>query len=415
MTKAHAIRFSRRRLMQGAVGVAAAFSFGRANAADPIRIGHQCDLTGALASTGYWRKKAADAAVKFINESGGIAGRQIELTTIDTETKVDVGVLRLRQLIQDRNVDFVIGSQNGGIAIASNPICRDLGALCLSLSRTDDVTGSAANPFIYRLMVNTSLTATAAGSWLIDHTGQSWTTLYADYVWGLSNRDSWAKQVSGKSGTMLGTVAMPVNTSDPLPYISKLDRSADAVFAAVLGPDMPRVIPALKQLGFGKKAILTADASLGTADLLALKKQSEGVWGMDSIPWELSDKNTPDIRTFRAAVGIDDNGREQGSGRLCAAGELWPSWSSVGFLKRNIEGSGWKSKADTPNLIRYADANPNYDEGPLFPQGPLTIRPEDHQAFCNYYLFRIEDGGYRVKHQVPKEAGMYTPTANVRM
>jgi branched-chain amino acid transport system substrate-binding protein len=386
-----------------------------AAAADaPIRIGHQCDLTGALASTGYWRKKATDAAVKYVNENGGIAGRQIELVTIDTETKVDVGILRLRQLLQDKNVDFVIGSQNGGIAMASNPICRDLGALCLSMSRTDDVTGSAANPFIFRLIVNTALTAAASGSWLIDNTGKKWTTLYADYVWGQSNRDSWQKQVDGKGGTVLGAVAMPVNTSDPLPYISKLDRSADAVFAAVLGPDMPRVLPALRQLGFGKKAILTADSALGNADILALKSQVDGVWGMDSMPWELADKDTPAMRMFRTAVGFDEHGREIGSGRMGSPGEVWPAWSNLGFLKQTIEGSGWRSKDDTPKLIKYAEANPNYAEGPMFPQGPLTVRPEDHQAFCEYYLFRIENGSYHVKHKVPKEAGIYTATANVR-
>jgi branched-chain amino acid transport system substrate-binding protein len=406
---------TRRRLVQGAAAAAAALAIPRFAAAadEPIRIGHQCDLTGALASTGYWRKKATDAAVKYVNEHGGIAGRQVELITVDTETKVDVGILRLRQLLQDRNVDFVIGSQNGGIAIAGNPICRDLGTLCLSLSRTDDVTGSAANPFIFRLMVNTSLTNTAAGSWMIDATGRKWTTLYADYVWGQSHRDSWQKQVDAKGGSVLDAVAMPVNTSDPLPYISKLDHSADAVFAAVLGPDMPRVLTALRQLGFSKKAVLTADSALGNADILALKGQVEGVWGMDSLPWELSDKDTPAMREFRTAIGFDDHGREVGTGRMGAPGEAWPAWSNIGFIKQNVEGSGWKTKADTPKLIKYAEANPNYPEGPMFPQGSLMVRPQDHQAFCDYYMFRIENGAYRIKHEVPKEAGMYAPTATL--
>src|ERR1700760_4068165 len=82
---------TRRGLVQGAAATAAALTVpGFASADEPIRIGHQCDLTGALASTGYWRKKAADAAVKYVNEHGGIAGRQVELITVDTETKVDV-------------------------------------------------------------------------------------------------------------------------------------------------------------------------------------------------------------------------------------------------------------------------------------------------------------------------------------
>lgn len=409
---------SRRRLLRTTAGAAAgilAAGRGIAAADEPIRIGHQCELTGALASTGYWRKKAVDAAVKFANENGGIAGRRVELFTVDTETKVDVGVLRLRQLLQDRGVDFVIGSQNGGIAIACNPIFRDLGALCLSMSRTDEVTGGTGNPYVFRVMVNTALTAAAAGSWMIDNTGRRWTTLFADYVWGQSNRESWQRQVANKGGEVLGAVAMPVNTSDPLPYVSKLNRSADAVFAAVLGPDMPRVLPALRQLGFAKKAILTVDSALGNSDLLALKGQVEGVWGMDSLPWELADKDTPALRAFRAACGVDEHGREVGTGRLCGVGEVWPAWSSVGLIKAAVEGSGWKAKADMPKLIRYAEAHPDHAEGPWFPQGALTVRAQDHQAFCDYYLFRVEGGRYLVKHRVPREAGAYPATGDLRI
>jgi branched-chain amino acid transport system substrate-binding protein len=407
----------RRSLLQGAAAAALAATPLRpaAAAGEPIRIGHQCDLTGALASTGYWRRKTTDAAAKWVNENGGIAGRPVEIVTIDTETKVDTGVLRLRQLIQDKQVDFVVGSQNGGVALASNPLCLEFATLCLSLSRTDEVTGSGANPYIFRLIVNTALTSKAAGPWMVDTAGKSWTTLYADYVWGMANRDSWHAEVAAKNGTVGAEVAMPVNTTDPLPYLSKLSHEAGAVFISVLGPDMPRVLPALRQIGFASKTLVTVDSSFGNSDLLALRKQSEGVWGMDSLPWELADKDTPNTRLFRTSIGVDEHGRETGTNRLCGFGDAWPCWSNLGLLKKTIEGSGWKTKADTPALIRYAQANPDYAEGPLFPQGPLFVRPDDHQAFGDYFIMRIENGGYHVKHQLPKEAGMYPATAHVHI
>lgn len=404
-------------MLGGTAGLASGALIGarRARAADaPIRIGHQCDLTGALASTGYWRKKATDAAVKYVNDTGGIAGRPVEVITVDTETKVDVGVLRLRELIQDRNVDFVIGSQNGGVALASNPICRDLNTMCLSLSRTDEVTGSGGNAYIFRLIVNTSLSATAAGPWVIDNTAKSWTSIYADYVWGASNRDAWDKQVAAKQGSVMSQVAMPVNTSDPLPYVSKLSHGADAVFVALLGPDVPRALPALRQLGFANKSIVTTDTVFGVMDILSLRKQVEGVWGMDSLPWELADYDTPNLRFFRDAIGLDPHGREVGTGRNCELGDAWPAWSNIGVIKQTVEGSGWKTKADTPALIKWSDAHPDYAESKLFPQGPLWLRPQDHQAFFQYFILRIEDGVIRTKRQLPKEAGIYPPTVDHR-
>ena len=411
---------SRRRFLRNATGVAGGLAISslgvrRATAQSnrAIKIGHQCDLTGALASSGYWRKKVTDAVAKWLNASGGIAGRPVEVITIDTESKVDVGVLRMRQLIQEQKVDFVIGSEHGGIGIASNPIAQELKTLYLSLCRTDAVNGKAANPYSFHLQVNTSLTAQAAGGWMVGQTGKSWSILYADYVWGHAHRDAWTRSVKAAGGSVLQAVSMPVNTIDPLPYISKLDRSIDAIFVALLAPDLPRAIPALNQMGFATKQRVTADAIFSVFDVLGLGAQANGIWGMDSLPWELKDKDTPHMRLMRSAVGIDEHGREIGSGNFCAMGDIWPAWENIGFLKRNIEAVGWKTRNDTSALIKYAEANPNYPESDLFPQGPLFIRPEDHQAFCDYLTLRIENGKIRVKHRLPKEAGIYPATVNI--
>ncbi len=395
-------------------GTAAGIFSGPAAAqSNPIRIGHQCDLTGALASTGYWRKKATDAAAQWINDNGGIAGRPIQVFTIDTETKVDVGVSRLRQLIQEQNVDFVIGSQHGGIGIASNPVVLELKTIYLPLNRTDAATGSAANPNVFRLMVTTSLTAKAAGGWMAQNTGKRWAVIFADYIWGQSHRDAWSREIGAAGGKVQQVIPMPVNTSDPLPYIGKIDRSVDAVFIALLGPDVPRTILALRQIGLGDKPLVTADYVFGSFDALGMGAQAEGLWGMDTSPWEIADKDTPHMRNMRKVLGVDEKGREVGSNRFCSMGEIWPAWENLAFIKQNVEGARWKSRADNGAFIKHAEANPKYPESALFPQGDLFVRPEDHQGFCDYYALRIEQGRIRVKNRIAKEAGIYPAGAKL--
>lgn len=411
-------QISRRHFLQSGLIVGSGLMAGTlsstpAAAADPIKIGHQCDLTGALADTGYWRKKTADAAVKWINKNGGVAGRPLELTTIDTESKVDVGILRLRQLLQENKVDFVLGSEHGGISVASNPIMLEQKTLYLSQSRTDAVTGAAANPFVFRLMVNTSLAAYAASQSIIAKAGKRWSVIYADYVWGHSHRDAWLAQFKQAGVAVSSVLSIPVNTADPLSYVSRIDRSSDSIFVALLGPDMPRVLIALDQLGLGDKTKVLVDAGFGVFDVLKLGKQAENMWSMDCSPFELADHDTPHERNMRAEVGIDANGREVGTNRACIIGDVWPMWESLSFIKRNAEGSGWKSKDDTVALIKYAEANPNYKESALFPQGDLFIRPEDHQAFCDYFVLRIKDGRIRTEVKIPKEKGIYPAKINL--
>jgi len=93
---------------------------------EPIRIGHQCDLTGGISSWGYWHDKAAKAAVEYLNQTTGIAGRPVELITEDTETNPPTGARKFRSLVQRSNADFVIGSVHSGVNLATVPIAREL-------------------------------------------------------------------------------------------------------------------------------------------------------------------------------------------------------------------------------------------------------------------------------------------------
>ncbi len=411
-------QISRRRFLQGTAVVSSGLMAGTITSApvratDMIRVGHQCDLTGALASTGYWRKKTADAAANWINKNGGIAGRQIEIVTIDTESKVDVGILRLRQLLQESQVDFVLGSEHGGISVASNPIMLEQKTLYLSQSRTDAVTGAAANPFVFRLMVNTSLAGYAAAPPIIAKGWKRWSMIYADYVWGHAHRDTWLAQFKKAEVAVGSVLPVPVNTADPLSFVSRIDRSSDAIFVALLGPDMPRVLIALDQLGLGDKTKVLVDAGFGVFDVLKMGKQAENMWGMDCSPFELADHDTPHERNMRAEVGIDASGREVGTNRACMIGDVWPMWESLSFLKQTVEGSGWKTKNDTAALIKYAESNPDHQESALFPQGDLFVRPQDHQAFCDYYVLRIKDGHIRTDIKIPKDKGIYPATINL--
>jgi len=175
---------SRRTVLLGAAaGLFAAPRRVVAASGEPIRIGHQCDVTGGLASSGYWHRKTINVAAEWFNANGGFGGRPIEVIGIDTETKVDVGIARLRQLIQDQKVDFVIGSQHGGVALASTAIVRDEGVPYMSTSRSEGVTEGSGNPFVFRLIVNTRQTDLAAGKAMAEMVGKRRTVLYADYVW----------------------------------------------------------------------------------------------------------------------------------------------------------------------------------------------------------------------------------------
>ena len=77
---------SRRRFLGTTIAASALATAGwptiaRSQERDEIVIGFQNDLTGLLASYGYWYEKTAKAAIARINGQGGIAGKKVRLVS----------------------------------------------------------------------------------------------------------------------------------------------------------------------------------------------------------------------------------------------------------------------------------------------------------------------------------------------
>src|SRR5919107_1744062 len=83
MAMAHSSDLTRRMLLKGAAGTAAAVSIGMPaivrGQSDVIRIGHLTPVTGFLGPLGEFAQMGVRLAAEEINASGGVLGRKIDL------------------------------------------------------------------------------------------------------------------------------------------------------------------------------------------------------------------------------------------------------------------------------------------------------------------------------------------------
>lgn len=408
------VSISRRALLSSLATTAAAATLvphlaGRAFAAapsgEPIVIGHQCELTGWDAATGYWRNLAATKLCDWINQNGGIAGRPVKLVTVDTKSDVDVGVDQLRNLMLKENVDFIIGSELSSVALASAKLANENKTLYLTMS-TGAVTTSGANavPYQFRLTTNSAAESIGASRKYVDVVGKKWTILYVDYAWGQSERDWWTKGIEAAGGEVTKPVALPMDAQDLFPYIGQLDRSVDGIYIPVL--NTLQVLQTIRSAGLSQKMVL-AGLSFSLFDYRELREAGEDVYGNELAPIRLQDLEGTHMPAIYEALGIDENGIETASGKVVGSSMLVGIAQTLGFLKENVEKSGWRTRADTAALIKHAESVPTYSKGPLFPMGDITMRPQDHQAFMDLYLVRVQ-GGQLVKSEVvPRDLTVY--------
>ncbi len=369
----------------------------------PIRIGSLMDITGALYAAGVWGDKCAAAACKRINAEGGIGGRKVEYVLEDTATNVQTSLRKLRKLVLDEKCDFILGSFSSAINTASAPLIQDLAVPHFVLGTALSLTGANANRYTFRGIGNARMGMIALGKVASGQIGKKYFCLGADYEWGRSVVAEFKRVMDPLGGQFLGEEYSPINTDDFVPYLNKIDTDkVEILVAGYFTADILKLARQAYEKGMLKKMQIVGGAmptGLAPKDFgpagPALWFTGYGVRRMVNVPPELKEFN----KVMRAAVGIDDEGKDAKSGEVGAVEYGWAGWEHVNWIKRGIEKSGWKGKSDNLAFIKALEGM-SVKAGLDFPQGDKTMRAQDHQAFTDIYISKVENDNLVIKGRV---------------
>jgi len=129
-----------------------------------IKIGAPYMLSGVAESFGASSREGAELAAKEINDEGGIDGQDVEIIFRDHGGSDAARVIR--SLVQEDNVDAMIGLTSSGVAVASAPlieqlqipmILTDIGTAFVTEPDTDTYGEDAVgNDYVFRTHANTA-------------------------------------------------------------------------------------------------------------------------------------------------------------------------------------------------------------------------------------------------------------------
>lgn len=94
---------------------------------EPIKLGLIMSLTGVSSAPAESIKQAAEVEVKFINDNGGINGRQVELIIEDDKSDTTAGMAAVTKMIEQTKVDFLIGPYPQWMATPAREITEKAG------------------------------------------------------------------------------------------------------------------------------------------------------------------------------------------------------------------------------------------------------------------------------------------------
>ncbi len=375
-----------------------------AQASGPIILGNHCELTGGFASWGYWHDKAAKAAVKLVNEQGGIAGRKVELATEDTESNPATGVRKLRSLIERSGANFIVGSVHSGVMLASVPVATELKTVYFSAGEATEVTGSKGTRYSFRTGTDTYGLAAAGAPWAFANLGKTWTIISPDYAWGHSHYQEHKAVIEKLGGKVHPPIFVPLDAKDMVPYLAKIPQDTEVLFSVFFGAQSIAFYTQAKTMGLEKT--MRMYSICGTMEAIApadLQGAAEGVYLVENFPRMLKFKDDAFHKDHNRLMDIDDvDAREKTSSRVMAKSHAWQSWENVFALKQAIETSGWKTKKDDVLVIEALEGM--VMENSLgHPQGGKRLRKEDHSGIIDCYISRVEDNKFEVKKTITKD------------
>lgn len=383
-----------------------------AQASGPIVIGHHCELTGGFASWGYWHNKVALAAAKVINESGGIAGRKLELVTEDTESNPAAGARKLRALIQRNRASFITGSVHSGVMLASIPVATEMKTVYFSTGEATEATGERGTRYSFRTGTDTYGLAAAGAPWAYENLGKTWTIISPDYAWGHSHYKEHKAVIEKLGGKVYDPIYVPLDAKDLVPYLARIPQDTQVLFSVFFGALSIAFYTQAKSMGLEKTMKMYSVS--GTIEAIApadLKGAAEGVYIVENFPRMLKYKDDAFHKEYIKLIGTDDlHAREIGSDKVNAKSHSWQSWENLFALKQAIEASGWKQKSDDKGVIEALEGL-QMANSLGFAQGAKTLRKEDHSGTIDCYISRIENDEFHVKKKVTKEemASMLPP------
>ncbi len=268
--------------------------FGSAQAAisdNEVRIGVLTDLSGIYSAIeGPGAVTAAKMAVKDFG--GKVLGKNIVVTSADTQSKADLSGSKAREMFEKDKVDMIVGNVSTASALAAMEVAEQKGKISI-------VTGAASLPITnekchatnIHYVYDTYALSRGTGKAVVDTGKKTWFFVTADYAFGHNLERDTAQIVTSNGGTVVGSVRHPFPGSDFSSFLLKAQSSgAQVIGLANAGQDTINSVKQAAEFGISQKQTIVPLLTFIT-DVHSLGlKAAQGLSVAESFYWDLNDK-----------------------------------------------------------------------------------------------------------------------------
>ncbi len=395
-----------------ALGLAPGFvRYAQAQSSAPIKIGFQAHKTGIGAAYGRWYERTTAAAIKAINAAGGINGRPVEIITEDDGTDPKRGAEVVGKLATQHNCDVVYGTLFSHVVVASAPVAGELKVPYFVVSEGYHVASGKMNRWCFQPgITDVRSQVTSVAPWVSNNLGKKVTMIYPDYAFGHDHRDYFGPAIKANGGEVIKQIAIPPTETSFTKYFPQIPAETEVLYHVMVGPAVLTFVKELGEFyGSNKPQLFGFIDSLEAVDMTSPGLEFlDGSHFWEGAPRYAQANDTPAMKNYRAAVGIDANGAAIGDAKdVSTAGHMFGCWETLYVIKQAMEDSGYQGPADRAKLVEAMEAIEGFDEGGAHPQGDKIFDGKLHQVYGHQNISKLEGGKLNVVHRTEIKDGFY--------
>lgn len=197
----------------------------------PIKVGVLEDLSGDFSLCGTYKTHAMELAVKEINESGGLLGRQVEIIAPDCQSDNQRYQEMAKKLILEDNVDVIMGAFSSASREAIRPIMEQNQTLYFYNNQYE---GGVASHYTFCTGAVPEHQVMPLIEYMIKNYGPRIYTIAADYNFGQLTAQ-WVEKAAGEyGGEIVGEEFLPLSVSQFSSSIDKIQKADPDVLVVLL-------------------------------------------------------------------------------------------------------------------------------------------------------------------------------------
>jgi branched-chain amino acid transport system substrate-binding protein len=225
---------------------------------------------------------------------GEVLGQKVEIVAADHQNKPDLATAIARRWYDTEGVDMITELTTSSVALAVQELSKEKKKIDIVVGAgTSRISGDACTPYSFHWAYDTHALGVGTGGALVEAGGDTWFFLTVDYAFGYALEKDTTDIITSKGGKVLGSVRVPLNSSDFSSFLLQAQSSkAKVIGLANAGLDTTNSIKQAAEFGIVKGGQKLAALLFTLSDVHSLGLEAgQGLVLTEGFYWDHDDKS----------------------------------------------------------------------------------------------------------------------------